>query len=109
MYIKTLISNLIMGIDSNREITDSSVVQRKNDLLYSEIQDEIVALNINTSEYIGFNSVGSRIWRILEHPVGFPELLNRIVQEFDVNSAQARKDVIHFLQKLYEKKLITVK
>lgn len=109
MHINSLIYKLIMGIEPKREITDSSIIQRKNNLLYSEIQDEIVALNIDTSEYIGFNAVGSRIWSIIEQPIGFAELLNSIVQEFDVNSEQARTDAMHFLQKLDDKKLISIK
>lgn len=98
-----------MGIEPKREITDSSIIQRKNNLLLSEIQNEVLALNTDTSEYVSFNSVGSRIWSHIEYPISFSDLLNRIVQEFDVNSEQARSDAMIFLQKLYDKKLITVK
>lgn len=99
-----------MGTDaSKREIKESTIIQRKNDLLYSEIQDEIIALNVADSEYIGFNSVGSRIWSLIEQPVNFLELLDKIVNEFEVNSEQAKTDAIHFLERLYDKNLITLK
>lgn len=98
-----------MGVGSKGEIKDSSIIQRKNNLLHSEIQSEIVALDIDTSNYISFNSVGSRIWKFIESEASFSDLVNKIVQEFDVNSEQARKDALIFLQKLYDKNLITVK
>lgn len=98
-----------MGVGSKGEIKDSSIIQRKNNLLHSEIQSEIVALDIDTSNYISFNSVGSRIWKFIESEAIFSDLVNKIVQEFDVNSEQARKDALIFLQKLYDKNLITVK
>ena len=98
-----------MGVGSKGEIKDSSIIQRKNNLLHSEIQSEIVALDIDTSNYISFNSVGSRIWKFIEREASFSDLVNKIVQEFDVNSEQARKDALIFLQKLYDKNLITVK
>jgi hypothetical protein len=98
-----------MGMEGKREIKESTIIQRKNDLLYSEIQDEIIALSVETGEYIGFNSVGSRIWSLIEFPVRFIDLVNTISKEFEVDPELAKTDAIHFLEKLKDKKLITVK
>ncbi len=46
------------------------------------------------------NTVGSRIWEMLEHPAVPSELAATIAGEFDVSPADAAQDVSEFLDSL---------
>lgn len=97
-----------MGIFAvKKEITPDTVLQRKSDLLFNEIDGEVVMLSIENSEYYGMDKVGSRIWELLEQPVSFKELVAKLMEEYDVPESQCSEDTLTFLKKLQDKKLIT--
>ena len=97
-----------MGIFAARkEITPDTVLQRKGDLLFNEIDGEVVMLSIENSEYYGMDKVGSRIWELLEKPMTFKEIIARLRDEYEVTEEQCVSDTLAFLNKLQDKKLIT--
>ena len=97
-----------MGIFAARkEITPDTVLQRKGDLLFNEIDGEVVMLSIENSEYYGMDKVGSRIWELLENPMSFKEIVARLRDEYEVTEEQCVSDTLAFLNKLQDKKLIT--
>lgn len=99
-----------MGIIADkREIKDATLIQRRTALIESNVQEEIICLDLEGSQYIGFNGTASLIWSKIEFPVRFKDLLNIITAKFAVDYSQAKTDAIHFLEKLYDKKLITLK
>jgi len=98
-----------MGIfGAKKEIGPDTILQRKPGLLFNEIDGEVVMLSVENSEYYGMDKVGSRIWELLEQPVKFRELINRLASEFDVNEMQCTTDTMAFLKKLSIKKLLLV-
>ncbi|MBN2275195.1 MAG: lasso peptide biosynthesis PqqD family chaperone [Bacteroidales bacterium] len=99
-----------MGILSKKnEITPDTVLQRKPELLFNEIDGEVVMLSIENGEYYGMDKVGSRIWELLEQPIKMNELTNILICEFEVSNQQCVEESLEFLSKLYEKKLIITK
>jgi hypothetical protein len=98
-----------MGIFAARkEITPDSFLQRKGDLLFNEIDGEVVMLSIENNEYYGMEKVGSRIWELLENRLGFKELVTRLMEEYEVSEQQCTTDTLAFLKKLEEKKLLVI-
>lgn len=99
-----------MGIiKTKREITETTIIQRRTNLIESKVQEEIICLDLEGSQYIGFNGTASLIWSEIEFPVRFKDLLDKITATFAVDCNQAKTDAIHFVEKLYDKKLITLK
>ncbi|MBN1143546.1 MAG: PqqD family protein [Bacteroidales bacterium] len=99
-----------MGLlGKKKEIGPDTIIQRRNDLLFNEIDGEVVMLSIENGEYYGMNIVGSRIWALIERPSTFKDLLVKITQEFNIDAEQAKTDSIHFLEKLLDKKLLSLK
>jgi hypothetical protein len=90
-----------------KEITSETRLQRKSDLLFNEIDGEVVMLSIENSEYYGIDKVGSRIWELLEKSISFKELINKLMGEYEVSEQQCMDDTLDFLSILIEKKLIT--
>jgi len=98
-----------MGVFSARkEIDPETILQRKTDLLFNEIDGEVVMLSIENSEYYGMDKVGSRIWELLEQPLSFKELVAKLTEEYEVSEQQCADDTMAFLKKLTDKKLVLI-
>ena len=98
-----------MGIAAkNREIGPESILMRKQDQLFSEIDGEVVMLSIENSEYYGMDKIGSRIWQLLEKPVTLKQLIGTLVDEYEVTEEQCTKDTLSFLEQLIEKDLVEI-
>lgn len=96
-----------MGIFKTRtNIGPDTIIQRKPDLLYNEIDGEVIMLSIENSEYYGIDKVGSRIWELLEKPVSLKQLISRLTEEYEVSEQQCAEDTLAFLQGLIRKNLI---
>lgn len=63
-------------------------------------------MSIETGEYYGLNPVASRIWELLETPHTFNQLIDKLMQEFDIDEASCQRDVEAFLKQMMEKKLV---
>jgi len=98
-----------MGIyTAHWEISSDTLLQRKSDLLYNKIDDEIVILSLENNEYFGLDKVGSRIWELLEQPMIFNKLLAQLTDEYKVTEKQCKEDTLTFLAKMADKKLIVI-
>jgi len=98
-----------MGVFSARkEIDPETILKRKADLLFNEIDGEVVMLSIENSEYYGMDKVGSRIWELLEQPLSFKELVAKLTEEYEVSEQQCADDTMAFLKKLTDKKLVLI-
>ena len=98
-----------MGIKTkNREIRPDTILKRKQDQLFSEIDGEVVMLSIENSEYYGMDKVGSRIWQLLENPVNFKELIEILLDEYEVTEEQCTEDTKTFIEQLMKKQLVEI-
>lgn len=96
-----------MGIlSTKKEIGPDTVLQRKSDVLFNQIDGEVVMLSIENSEYYGMDKVGSRIWELLEQPLSLKELVGKLLNEYEVPIEQCTSDTLAFINKLRDKKLI---
>jgi hypothetical protein len=98
-----------MGIfKTKKAIGPDTVLQRKPDLLFNQIDGEVVMLSIENSEYYGMDQVGSRIWELLAKPLHFKELVAKLMDEYEVSEEQCTKDTLAFINKLQDKKMILI-
>lgn len=87
-------------------LTTNSKIQLDPELLYSKIGDEIVLLTIESGKYFKVDAVGSRIWELIKEPITINALCQQLVEEYDTTTEECATDVISFLEKLLNDKLI---
>lgn len=75
--------------------------------LSTDIDGESVIMDLATGNYSSFNPVGSLIWNELHEGNGFSQVLESILDRFEVDEEVAQKELLEFLDLLFEKKLIT--
>jgi hypothetical protein len=87
-------------------INRSSKFQRSPDLVWTDMDGEIVTLSIDRGEYAGLGGVGTRVWELLEEPLSLQEVSARLVLEFDVDPETCTEDVAQFIGQLVEAGLV---
>jgi hypothetical protein len=90
-------------------ITGNQLLQRRTDMVFSHIDDEVVMMSIETGEYYGLNPIASRIWEALEKPHTFDRLIDVLTLEFNIDQTACRNDVTMFLNQMTEKNLVIIK
>jgi hypothetical protein len=73
---------------------DRFVVQQ--DILFEEIDDEIVMLDLDKNVYFGTNAMGKVIWEML-HGLSFGEIIDSLLSDYDVDRTTLAADVGEFL------------
>ena len=80
--------------------------RRSEAISFTELDGELVCLNLESGQYTGLKDVGQAIWEQLDRPLAFTELVDYVTAEYDVEPGQASDDVRAFLSQLQEAGLV---
>ncbi len=78
------------------------------ELIYQELDGEMVLLDMQSGQYFGIDEVGSRIWQLVEKQYAPAGILKALLEEYDVEESVCREQVAQFFQELLDKKLLVV-
>jgi Coenzyme PQQ synthesis protein D (PqqD) len=83
-------------------IINTTIASRSPTILAAEVDGEIVMLSVNEGAYFGLDCIGSDIWRRLDLPISFGELVDRLTAEYDANRETIAADVRSLLLQMVE-------
>ncbi len=78
------------------------------DVLFQELDEETVLLNLASEQYFGLDNVATRMWQLLSKCDDVDAVIVQLMTEFDVDQATLRKDLAKLITKLDEAGLVTV-
>jgi hypothetical protein len=84
----------------------TSLIQLAPDVLYQDLEDEAVFLNMNDNHYYGLDVTGTRMWRLLSEHDDLESVIKQMLKEFDTDEATLRRDVAGLIEKLTQAGLI---
>jgi hypothetical protein len=84
----------------------NTVVAQTKELVSSDLDGETVLLSIETGKYYNMDPIGSRIWQLIKEPMSVSQLIDILLDEFNVDREQCEKELLTFLNKLAEDHLI---
>ncbi|MEA2950805.1 MAG: hypothetical protein QOJ96_325 [Alphaproteobacteria bacterium] len=84
---KLLSANALSAID------DATVIVRSPSVLTAEVDGEIVMLSIERGQYFGLDDIGSDIWKRIEPPCSFSDLVDRLAADYDADRVTIAADV----------------
>lgn len=78
------------------------------ELVYQELDGEMVLLNMQSGQYFGIDEIGSKIWALLEEKVMPVDIVQRLVAEYEVSEKVCQQQVAAFLDELEKEGLIKI-
>ena len=78
------------------------------DVMFRTIGDESVILNLNNEQYLGLDTVGTRMWTLLNGSGSIQEAYESLLAEFDVEPVRLRNDLNELIDQLLEHGLIEI-
>lgn len=87
-------------------LSERSTVAAVNHQVSSDLGGEVAILDLEAGMYYGLGDVGARVWELAQKPRTVQEIQDRILDEYEVEPASGRRDVLALLQQLSDKGLI---
>ena len=78
----------------------ATVVERNDEMLYTEVDDSIVMMDVGNGQYCELDSVGARVWALIETGRPVAEVCDALVAEYDVEPDVCRCDVLAFIEEI---------
>lgn len=89
-----------------KSIKEHTIIVKNKSIDDTDLDGEKVMMDLEKGRYFMMNTVGSRIWELIEKPLQVNEIVNTLLQEYDVSHDTCEKEVIDFLNKLDNANLI---
>jgi ornithine carbamoyltransferase len=68
-------------------------VKISDHILFQEIAEEFVLLNMETEKYYGLDEVGAKVWEILKEEEETDKLINMLLMEYNVDEQTLRNHI----------------
>jgi len=89
-------------------LTQDSILVRPQETIATEIDREIIVMDIEAGSYYGLEGPARSVWEALSAPISFRELLDKISGEYEIDLATCSEDVRVFLLELAQEGLLHV-
>ena len=83
-------------------------ITRNPGVLESQLDDELVLLNVQTGRYYGLNRVGRFVWQTLGESHTLDEVIAAVMDTHDVTLDRATADVQALVRRLAQEGLVTM-
>ncbi len=64
------------------------------DVVFRQLDDEAVLLDLKSGTYFGLNTVGTRIWQLLGERTALGIVLDALVDEYDTRRDELERDLL---------------
>ncbi|WP_168122763.1 lasso peptide biosynthesis PqqD family chaperone [Paenibacillus sp. HB172176] len=81
-------------------------VTQSKDIIVSDMGDEKVILSIENGKYYNLGAMGGRIWELANEPIMVGQIINTLLDEYDIDRATCESQVFNFFAQLSEERLI---
>ena len=73
-----------------------------------EVDGEMVLLDMESENYFGLDEVGTAIWQAMQEKENLKEVLEVLLEQYEVEEEMLKKDLFDFVGKLVESGLVKV-
>ena len=91
-----------------KSINKQTIIKRKSNQIFSEIENEVVMLNVKNAEYYYLISIGSYIWHYFSSPKKVQGLIENLEETYEASPDVIVEDINSFLIELVEKELLQI-
>lgn len=73
---------------------------RSDDILFQEVDDEGILLNVGRGQYLRVNSTATEVWHELDEPSSAIDIANRLGRKYDCAPNQLQSDINQVLEEM---------
>ena len=84
------------------------IITISKDVLAQELAGETVLLDLASENYFGLDAVGTRIWQLLNEGRTGSDLIDTLLDEYEVEREVLERDISELLNRLSEAGLIEI-
>ena len=86
----------------------NTVVSHRTDIDTTDLNGDIVMMDLEKGKYFSLNGVGSRIWNLVEEPVKVSNVVDSLLEEYDIGRDECEEQVLQFLGKLEREQILVI-
>lgn len=90
-------------------VEEDSTVVATDGVTAADLGGEAVIFNAESGVYFGLNGVGAAVWELVDHPRPVREVVEALLQEYEVAPDRLRQDVVAFLREMEVQGLVQVR
>ena len=90
------------------EISQNSIIRWSTEAVATEVNDEVILMNLERDRCYGLGNTGSDIWRRLKDPIQVSTLLTQLWEVYDSAPGEIESDVLRTLNQFAAEGLIQV-
>ena len=79
-----------------------TTVSQSDDHVSADIGGEVVMMSMEQRSYYGIGDVGSRVWELIEEPRAVGDIMDRLLNKYEIDRDTYPHDVKVFLERLAE-------
>lgn len=87
---------------------NSSFVKRSPNQIACDMGGEVVILDLKSGKYFGLDSVGARIWTLIEEFTPLAEVQRTIMAEYEVDAETCARDILAFVDQMQTAGIVEV-
>ena len=89
-------------------VDPTSVVSRNEAIVFTDLDDTIVMMDVDEGKYYELDPIGVRIWTLLETSRTAADICDALAAQFDVEPDTCRRDTLEFLQTASSMRIVHV-
>ena len=90
-------------------ISRNSTIVKSSGQVSTDLGKEVIILGINSEEYYSLEEVGARIWGLIQEPKTVRNILDTLLNDYDVEPKRCERDLLAVLQEMADEGLIEIR
>lgn len=91
---------------ATENISLDSEIERCKHILASELDDQVVMMDINEGAYFSMKGPSGRIWELTQSTTSVRSIFDKLLDEYDVDADRCRKELLALLDDMLKANLI---
>jgi len=90
------------------ELSRSSKIVVSKDVVSCDLGGETAMLDMKEGVYYGLNEIGTIIWELIQKPITLQEIVDTIMEEYEVDEETCFADLTELVEQMAENKLVEI-
>jgi hypothetical protein len=87
---------------------NTKIQRNETKFLANALGEEMVMMNMENGDFVSMNKVGADIWKLTQEPVEVSEVIQKLLDLYDINAEQCSTETLAFLESSMKQNMFTV-